>query len=503
MRFPTHGKFAGAGMEERQMLISDRYPYLDFQCHVYGECFRGTAYVDTGFNGGIVVPESCWSRLWPVYAEESMVLGDGSATVTPSWRGLVRIGDQSFQVRVVCIGDEFIIGREVIDRARLCLHNGEHLVLDFDGPDPRLRPCIFRLTPYLPGKPIEEVKRELGLDDVIKMASNENVLGPSPKAIEAIRNLAPEVFYYPEGSAPELRKALAEKWSVTPEQVILGNGSDELLVYIGLAVLNPGDQIIQADPTFSEYRYVATLCGAEVVSIPMKDLTHDLAAMKEAVTGRTKLLFIANPNNPTGAIVTRQEVETLWDGLPQHVTVVFDEAYSEYAESEDYPDGLQYVREDRNVIVLRTFSKAYALAGLRVGYAIASEEIVGYLNKLRQPFNVNSVAQAAAVASLRDTDQVPRTQKLNSEGKRYLCEEFDRLGLKYAPSDANFIFVDTGKDSKEVFQALMQKGVIVRTGDIFGYPTHIRVTIATPAMNQRFIRELKTALHTDPANAQR
>ena len=357
-----------------------------------------------------------------------------------------------------------------------------------------LRACVSRLTPYFPGKPIEEVKRELGLEDVIKMASNENVLGPSPRAIEAIRNMAPQVFYYPEGSAPELRMALAEKWGVTPDQIIVGNGSDELLMYIALALLNPGDRVIHAEPTFSEYRYVATVCDAEVVAVPTRELRHDLVAMKQAVTDRTKLIFIANPNNPTGTIVTKQEMEAFWEGLPEHVVVVLDEAYYEYAESPAYPDGLEYVRQGRNVIVLRTFSKVYALAGLRIGYGISSEETIGYLNKLRQPFNVNSVAQAAALASLQDPEQVRRAQELNAAGKRYLYQEFERLGLRYAPTQANFIFVDCGRDSRQVFEALLKKGVIVRTGDIFGYPTFIRVTIGTPEMNERFIRELEAAL---------
>ncbi|MBI3923043.1 MAG: histidinol-phosphate transaminase [Armatimonadetes bacterium] len=358
-----------------------------------------------------------------------------------------------------------------------------------------VRPCISRLTPYQPGKPIEEVKRELGLTDVIKMASNENVLGPSPKAIEAMRNLAPEVFYYPEGSGPDLRSALAKKWDVSPDQIILGNGSDEIISYLGLTYLNPGDEILQAEPTFSEYRAIATLCDAETISVPSTDdLRHNLTAMRARATNRTKLFFIGNPNNPTGTIVTRDEVEALLADLPDQVIVVLDEAYYEYVESAAYPDSLDYVRQGKRVIVLRTFSKAYALAGLRVGYGIAPPEIIGCLNQVRQPFNVNSIAQAAATASLTDETQVARSRKMNSEGKQYLYGEFDRLSLKYAPSEANFIFVDTGKDSKQVFQALLKRGVIVRTGDVFGCPTFIRVTMGTRDMNERFVRQLETVL---------
>jgi histidinol-phosphate aminotransferase len=356
-----------------------------------------------------------------------------------------------------------------------------------------VRENVLGLVPYSPGKPIEEVKRELGLEDITKMASNENVLGPSPRAVEAMRAAAESVYLYPDGSWFRLRQALAQRLAVSSESIVVGNGSDEIIHFLGLTFLNPEDEMIQADPSFVRYEAAAALNLAKCHLVPLRDFTHDLVAMREAVNDRTKLVFIASPNNPTGTLNTKAEVDAFLADLPAHVVTVFDEAYREYVEAPDYPETLDYVREDRNVIVLRTFSKAYALAGLRVGYGIAPPELIGYLNQVREPFNVSSVAQEAAIASLADDDQVKRACAMNSAGKRYLYAQFEALGLAYVPTEANFVFVDVGRDCMEVFHALMRLGVIVRAG--LGMPTHVRVTIGRQEDNERFIAALKEVLH--------
>ncbi|MCC6442181.1 MAG: histidinol-phosphate transaminase [Armatimonadetes bacterium] len=357
-----------------------------------------------------------------------------------------------------------------------------------------IRPNILDLTPYRPGKPIEEVQREYGIQDVVKMASNENPLGPSPKAVAAMEEAVRQVGLYPDGNCFYLKEDLARYWKVSAEEIILGNGSDEIIHYLGVAFMNPGEEVILADPTFVRYESAAILNNCACIKVPLKNHTYDLAAMADRITDRTKMIFIANPNNPTGTMVTRQEVDALMNRVPEGVLTVFDEAYYEYVESPAYPDTLNLVREGRDVIVLRTFSKIYALAGLRIGYGIARPEIIHYLNQVREPFNVSLVAQAAARASLRDPGQVARSRKANAEGKRFLCQGFEAIGLEYAPSEANFIWVNTGKDSREVFEALIHRGVIVRTGDIFGWPTYIRVTMGTPDENRRFIEALRSVL---------
>ena len=361
-------------------------------------------------------------------------------------------------------------------------------------PPPPCRPNIKRLIPYVPGKPIEEVERELGITGIIKLASNENPLGPSPRAVAAMKEAVEKVALYPDGSCYSLAQRLAGFWDVPADHIVLGNGSDDLLLYLGLAYLEPGDEVVQAHPSFVRYESAAILGDCKCVSVPLKGFTHDLDAMADAVTDRTKILFICNPNNPTGTMNTRAEVERLLDRVPDRVLVVLDEAYLEYVESPDYPDALYYIREGRNVIALRTIANINALPGQRVGYGIARPEIVWAVNQVREPFNVNSVAQAGALASLDDPDQVTRSRRANSEGRAFLYRECERLGLPYVPSQANFVFLDTRADSKAVFQALLRRGVIVRTGDIFGLPTFIRVTIGTPEENARFVAALEAVL---------
>jgi histidinol-phosphate aminotransferase len=359
---------------------------------------------------------------------------------------------------------------------------------------PLVRPNVLELEPYSPGKPIEEVKRELGLTDVVKLASNENPIGPSPRAMEAAMRAMQSVNLYPDGSCFELRQAVAKHVGMPPECLLFGNGSDELIHYIGLTFLMPGDEVITGYPSFVRYEAAAKLNNAPLHLVPLREHRFDLPAILERISQRTKLVFIANPNNPTGTIVTADEVEAFMKALPEHVVVVFDQAYQEYVSRSDYPDTLGYVREGRHVIVLRTFSKAYALAGLRVGYAIARPDIIDAMNRVREPFNVNSVAQAAALAALQDQEHLRRAVELNRQGLEYLYRHFERLGLPYVRSEANCVMVDLQRDSQPVFQALLRKGVIVRTGHIFGLPTYLRITTGKPEENERFIRALEEVL---------
>jgi histidinol-phosphate aminotransferase len=353
---------------------------------------------------------------------------------------------------------------------------------------------ILRLKPYVPGKPIEEAQREYGLTDFCKLASNENPLGPSPLAVEAIREAAAKVGLYPDAACYQLTRDLAAHWGVEPENLIIGNGSDEIIQFIGLAFIEPGDEVLTATPSFVRYEAAAVLNNADLIEVPLRDFTFDLEAMADRLSPRTRVVFIANPNNPTGTMVTRAEVERFLVRVPERALVVMDEAYFEYADSPDYPDSWEYVRQGRNVIVLRTFSKIYALAGLRVGYGMARPELIQYLHQVREPFNVNSLAQAAACASLRDPDQVARSRRVNREGKAKLTSAFDAMGLPHVPTAANFILVDVRQDCRQVYEGLLRRGVIVRTGDIFGLPTHLRVTIGTPEENDRFLRELRAVL---------
>ncbi len=356
------------------------------------------------------------------------------------------------------------------------------------------RKCILRLTPYVPGKPIEEVKRELGIDDIIKLASNENPLGPSPKALEAMKAALNNIGQYPEGSCYELRQAVAKHLDVLPEMLIFGSGADEVIHYIGVALLDGDDEIVQAHPSFVQYCAAATLMDCPARMVPLKDWTHDLDAMLAAVNERTKLFFISNPNNPTGTIVWADAVERVLDALPERCVMVLDEAYYEYVDDPAYTRSIEWVRQGRNVITLRTFSKIYALAGLRVGYGIAPVRLIELLERVRLPFNVNSVAQVGGIASLQDPDQVTRTREQNRRSKEYIYGELQKMGLPYTPTQANFIWMDVQRDCKEVFTELMKRGVIVRTGDIFGAPTHIRVTTGTDEQNERFISTLREVL---------
>lgn len=356
------------------------------------------------------------------------------------------------------------------------------------------RKCILDLKPYVPGKPIEEVKRELGIDDIIKLASNENPFGASAKAVEAMKLAAESVSLYPDGSCFELRTAMAAHLGVRPEMLIFGSGGDEVIFQLAMAFVEPGSEIVQADPTFSEYGTASKIMDANIISVPLKEWTHDLPAMLDKVSERTRLFVITNPNNPTGTIVPADEVERVLDKLPEQCVLLLDEAYYEYVDDPAYTRSIEWTFQGRNVLVLRTFSKIYGLAGLRIGYGIAPSHIIEALERVRMPFNVNSIAQAAAIASLSDPDQVTKSRQQNRLSKEYFYGRLDGLGIDYTPTQANFVWIDTGRDSQWVFGELLKRGVIVRTGDIFGCPTHIRVTTGTDAQNERFIATLSEVL---------
>lgn len=356
------------------------------------------------------------------------------------------------------------------------------------------RPNILEIRPYVPGKPIEEVERELGLKDPIKLASNENPIGPSPRAIEAMEKAIRKVNFYPDSNCFYLKKALAQHVGMQEENVIIGNGSDEILKLLAEAFLKDGEEVIYGVPSFVEYEFVTRVMNGKMVEVSLKNFTYDLPAIAEKITSRTKIIFICNPNNPTGTMVTQQEVEKFMTQVPDDVLVVFDEAYQEYCTDQAYPNTLKYVQEGRKVIVLRTFSKIYALAGLRVGYGIAAKEFIDCLMRVREPFNVNSIAQAAALASLEDKDWVESVRQLNMEGRDYWYRELSAMGLDYVPTQANFLFINVKASSIEVGDRLMRKGVIVRPGNIFGYPEYIRVTIGTREQNEYFITTLRQVL---------
>ncbi len=356
---------------------------------------------------------------------------------------------------------------------------------------------VLSIRPYEPGKPIEEVSRELGIpeQDIIKLASNENPLGPSPLGVKAIIDCANQVNLYPDGDCYYLKKDLAEHLKVKPEQIIMGNGSNDVLQIIADTFITPEDEVIYSRHAFVVYSLVTQVADAKAVVVDMKDYTHDLEAMADAITDKTKVIFIANPNNPTGTMVTSEQVERFMKRIPDDVVVVFDEAYYEYVTRSDYPQTLKYVQDGRTVITLRTFSKIYGLAGLRVGYGITRPDIVEVLNKVRQPFNVSMVAQSAARASLKDKEHVEKSIKINSEGKEFLYKELKKMGLDYVPTEANFILIHVGRPGAEVMGKMLKKGVIVRPVGGYELPNSIRVTIGTPEQNQKFISELKKVLN--------
>ena len=352
---------------------------------------------------------------------------------------------------------------------------------------------VCDLVAYEPGKPIEETARELGLDpaDIVKLASNENPLGPSPLAKTAMREALEVAHIYPDGGAWKLRKAIAEKYGVGMENVVPGNGSNEIIELLCHCFLKPGAALIAAEHAFVVYKLMATLFGADYIEVPDPDFVHDLDAMADAITPETRLVFIANPNNPTGTLVGQDEIDRFMDRLPDHVIAVFDEAYHEFLT--DAPDTVKFVKEGRNVVVMRTFSKAQGLAALRIGFGLASTPIAALMHKARQPFNANAIAQAGALAAMADDDHVRKTVANNNEGLALFHEEFGKRNLRYGRSVANFVLVEVGGGDR-VFSEMLKSGVIVRAMRGYKLPGWVRISVGTPAENRRCLEVLDKVL---------
>ncbi len=359
-----------------------------------------------------------------------------------------------------------------------------------------IRKDISNIEAYKPGKPIEEVRRELGIEDVIKLASNENPLGPSPKAVRSIKKTLKNLNRYPEGTCFYLKKKLARSLGISESNLMFGNGSDELIDIILKTIKSPGAEIITSDITFVEYKISGAINDFAVKAVPLRDFTFDLASIKKAITKRTKAIFIANPNNPTGTYVNAREVAEFLNAIPEDILVVFDEAYIEYVETRDFPKLLPLVGK-KNIAILRTFSKIYGLAGLRIGYMVAAKDFIGFAERVRQPFNVNSLAQAGALAALEDKNFVQRTKALVRAEKKYYYKTFDELGIWYKDSVTNFIFIRMDQDIQKIFRELLKKGVIIRDMGCYCLKTYARVTIGTQKENQKLIKTLKEVRRTN------
>jgi len=357
---------------------------------------------------------------------------------------------------------------------------------------PPKRECLEEIKPYVPGKPVEEVKREYNLEEVIKLASNENPLGPSPRAQEAMRESVEEVSFYPDGNCYRLKRILTRRMGVDQEELIIGNGSDELLKLLAETYINPGDEAVMPQPSFSEYDFAMKVMGGISRFVPLRsDFEYDLEAMLEAVNERTRLVFLCNPNNPTGTFVNHRNLSNFIKKLPRGVIVVVDEAYCEYASDPYFPHSLELLEGGHPLLVLRTFSKIYGLAGLRIGYGIGSKQLIADMQRVREPFNVNHMAQVAAAAALEDDLHLARSRNLVEEGRRQVALGLEEMGLYPVPSQANFFFVNIGVDSREAFPLFLKRGIVIRTGDIFGYPNYIRVNFGTLEQNQLFLDALK------------
>jgi len=361
--------------------------------------------------------------------------------------------------------------------------------------DSFFRPAVQGLVPYEPGKPVEEVQRELGLARCVKLASNEGPFGPFPAAVEALRRSVADLNRYPDGGAWRLRTALAERHGVSFEEVAVGSGADGLIDLLSQASLDPGDEMVCGWPSFATYPIDAAKLGAVPVKVPLRDDRYDLDAMLEAITPKTRLAFVCHPNNPTGTMNTRAELDAFLDRVPGHVLVVIDQAYREYVDDPDYPDAIdEYQRAGRPVAVLRTFSKIYGLAGLRVGYMVAPPAVVTATNKVKRAFDVSSAAQEAALASLDDVEEIARRRRLNAESRDQLRGILEAAGLPPAgPAFGNFLYAETGADTRPLFEALLAEGAIVRPLHGFGAPTAIRVSCGTPDENAYFAEALARA----------
>ena len=367
------------------------------------------------------------------------------------------------------------------------------------------RQALEALQPYPPGKPVEEVQREYGLTDVVKLASNENPYGPSPMALAAISREAGDLHLYPESGCHYLRQKLAEKLDISPDYLLFGNGSDEVVAMLAMAYLEPEANIVCSDLAFIRYEMGATSMGASTKHVPMKDWRHDVDGLAAAVDANTRFVFLANPDNPVGSAVTAAEIDRLLAAVPSNVMVALDEAYYEYAAGwSDYPNSVALLQKYPNLVILRTFSKAYGLAGLRIGYGTAHPDVWDAVDRIRPPFNANRMAQAAAIAALDDTDHLRRTIEGNAAGREFLYSHLAQLSIEYVPSHANFVLMDLKRPAAPVYENLLRRGVIVRPMGMYKLPGHLRVSVGLPRENQIFIDALREVLQApDAANIER
>ncbi|WP_242985930.1 histidinol-phosphate transaminase [Oceanobacillus zhaokaii] len=357
------------------------------------------------------------------------------------------------------------------------------------------RTALKNIEPYTPGKPIWELQQELNLDKVIKLASNENPFGPSPKGVEAISSELAELNRYPDADTVALKEAIAKSLSVKKEQIIVTNGADELITLISEAFLEKEDEIIVPSPSFSEYDFGAQIMGATIVPVPLEEgFQFNVQKIVDAITEQTKLLYLCSPNNPTGTYLSKTELDQLLQAVPNNVLVVFDGAYSHYATADDYTNGIEYVRAGKPILVLQTFSKIYGLAGIRVGFGIAPQSIIQSILKVKEPFNVNSLAQAAATAAIMDAEHVEKSREGNSAGREQLYQAFQNLNLDYIKTESNFILVKFGPNAEKIYHDLLAKGVILRYGKTWGLPEYVRVSIGTEEENLYFIESLTSIL---------
>ncbi|MFH1411249.1 MAG: histidinol-phosphate transaminase [Candidatus Omnitrophota bacterium] len=355
---------------------------------------------------------------------------------------------------------------------------------------------LENVTPYQPGKPIEEVKREMGLKDVIKLASNESAVSPSPKVLKAVKEAAKDINRYPDGGSFYLKKAISGKFSVPQDNIVLGNGSDELIVLALRAFVTEGEEVIVSSPTFLVYSIAASVVGAKVVTVPAKELRYDLGSILRAVTPRTRMIFIANPDNPTGSYLSKAEISGFVEKVPENVILFIDEAYYEFGPDRGSNDEMVSVqRPDKNIIRTRTFSKAYGLAGLRIGYGFARKDIAAAINKVREPFNINSLAQTAAIAALDDEAYMKMSVDLVNKEKNKLFRAMESMDVRAVPSSTNFILIETFRDSMKIFKFLLERGIIVREMSSWGFKGFVRVTVGTKKENEKFLRIFGDALN--------
>jgi histidinol-phosphate aminotransferase len=353
---------------------------------------------------------------------------------------------------------------------------------------------ILSIKPYAPGKPLEELEREYGIADSIKLASNENPLGPSPMAVKAIKNAIGKLNRYPDGSGYNLIQKISEHLGVSPKNIVLGNGSDDIIGMLTCGFLEPGDEAILPNPSFLMYEIMILSAGAIPVIVPLKQLSIDLQAINKSITSKTRMVFLCNPNNPTGTVVFKEDFENFLKKIPPDVIVVVDEAYIEFVRDQACARSIEYLDNDRPLVTLRTFSKVYGLAGLRIGYGVMPDEIANLLNRIRLPFNTNSLAQAAACAALEDTVFFEKVITLIHQGLDFLYDSLDRLGVKYFPTQTNFILIDVCKDADAIYEKMLKQGVIVRSMRSYGYPHYIRINAGLHEENVRFIKALEKIL---------